>query len=204
MEFPLPTMPYEPAVWSPELRVGNDYLVSDGVNRYSVPFDLIGEKVVLRLTRNAVEVFFKGTRVAMHLRNGTPQREPVVKEEHMPPEHRKYLSYNTNDFTQWGESIGGSAASVVRYFLTSEKEPEQGFKACASMTRLAERYGNKRLENACKRLLAFTQTPSIRTLNTILKNGQDKAEAPVEETKSDTQHGITRGAAYFRKGGASK
>ena len=53
-------------------------------------------------------------------------------------------------------------------------------------------------------LLAFTQTPSIRTLNTILKNGQDKAEAPVEETKSDTQHGITRGAAYFRKGGASK
>ena len=34
---PLPTMPYEPAVWSPELRVGHDYLVSDGMNRYSVP-----------------------------------------------------------------------------------------------------------------------------------------------------------------------
>ena len=201
---PLPTMPYEPAVWSTELRVGNDYLVSDGTNRYSVPFDLIGEKVVLRLTRNAVEVFFKGTRVAMHLRNGTPQREPVVKEEHMPPEHRKYLSYNTNDFTQWAESVGESAASVVRYFLTSGREPEQGFKACASMTRLAERYGNKRLENACKRLLAFTQTPSIRTLSTILNNGQDKAEAPKEENKPDTQHGITRGAAYFRKGGASK
>ena len=160
--------------------------------------------MVLRLTRNAVEVFFKGTRVAMHLRNGTPQREPVVKEEHMPPEHRKYLAYNTNDFTQWGESVGESAASVIRCFLTSGREPEQGFKACASMTRLAERYGNKRLENACKRLLAFTQTPSIRTLNTILKNGQDKAEAPMEETTPDTQHGITRGAAYFRKGGASK
>ena len=201
---PLPTMPYEPAVWSTELRVGNDYLVSDGTNRYSVPFDLIGEKVVLRLTRNAVEVFFKGTRVAMHLRNGTPQREPVVKEEHMPPEHRKYLSYNTNDFTQWTESVGESAASVVRCFLTSGREPEQGFKACASMTRLAERYGNKRLENACKRLLAFTQTPSIRTLSTILNNGQDKAEAPKEENKPDTQHGITRGAVYFRKGGASK
>jgi len=201
---PLPTTPYEPAVWSPELRIGHDYLVSDGMNRYSVPFDLIGEKVVLRLTRNAVEVFFKGTRVAMHLRNGTPQREPVVKEEHMPPEHRKYLAYNTNDFTQWGESVGESAASVVRCFLTSGREPEQGFKACASMTRLAERYGNKRLENACKRLLAFAQTPSIRTLNAILKNGQDRAETPMEETKSDTQHGITRGAAYFRKGGASK
>ena len=63
---PLPSTPYEPAVWSPELRVGQDYLVSDGQNKYSVPFDLIGEKVVLRLTRQTVEVFYRGTRIAMH------------------------------------------------------------------------------------------------------------------------------------------
>ena len=161
---PLPTTPYEPAVWSPELKVGNDYLISDGMNKYSVPFDLIGEKVVLRLTQNAVEVFYKGTRVAMHLRCRTVQRDPIVKEEHMPPEHRKYLAYNTNDFTEWASSIGTSTSAVVRYFLTSGKEPEQGFKACASMTRLADRYGAGRLDNACERLLAFTATPSIRTL----------------------------------------
>lgn len=201
---PLPTTPYEPAVWSSELRVGNDYLVSDGLNKYSVPFDLIGEKVVLRLTRNAVEVFYKGTRVAMHMRCRTAQRDPIVKEEHMPPEHRKYLAYNTNDFTEWASSIGTNTSAVVRYFLTSGKEPEQGFKACASMTRLAERHGMNRLENACERLLAFTATPSIRTLTTILKNGQDKASKPAEAEPVKSQHGITRGAAYFRKGGASK
>ena len=201
---PLPTAPYEPAVWSPELRVGNDYLVSDGLNKYSVPFDLIGEKVILRLTRNAVEVFYKGTRVAMHVRCRNTQRDPIVKEEHMPPEHRKYLAYNTNDFTKWASSIGMNASTVVRYFLTSGKEPEQGFKACASMTRLAERYGAKRLENACERLLAFTATPSIRTLTTILKNRQDNVSKPAEPELVKAQHGITRGAAYFRKGGTSK
>ena len=201
---PLPTTPYEPAVWSPELRVGNDYLVSDGLNKYSVPFDLIGEKVVLRLTRNAVEVFFKGTRVAIHLRCLTAQRDPIVREEHMPPEHRKYLAYNENDFTEWASSIGTSASAVIRHFLTSGKEPEQGFKACASMTRLADRYGTGRLEKACERLLAFTTTPSIRTLTTILKNGQEKAAKPTEAESVKSQHGITRGAAYFRKGGASK
>ena len=201
---PLPTAPYEPAVWSPELRVGNDYLVSDGLNKYSVPFDLIGEKVILRLTRNAVEVFYKGTRVAMHVRCRNTQRDPIVKEEHMPPEHRKYLAYNTNDFTKWASSIGMNTSTVVRYFLTSGKEPEQGFKACASMTRLAERYGAKRLENACERLLAFTATPSIRTLTTILKNRQDNVSKPAEPELVKAQHGITRGAAYFRKGGTSK
>ncbi|MDY5509310.1 DUF308 domain-containing protein, partial [Dysosmobacter sp.] len=39
-------------------------------------------------------------------------------------------------------------------------------------------YGAARLENACERLLAFTSTPSIRTLSTILKNGQDKVATP--------------------------
>ena len=46
---PLPSEPYESAIWSPDLKVGNDYLVSDGMNKYSVPYDLIGEKVNLRL-----------------------------------------------------------------------------------------------------------------------------------------------------------
>lgn len=57
---PLPSEPYESAIWSPDLKVGNDYLVSDGMNKYSVPYDLIGEKVNLRLTPNTVEVFFRG------------------------------------------------------------------------------------------------------------------------------------------------
>ena len=203
---PLPTVPYEPAVWSPELRIGRDYLVSDGLNRYSVPFDLIGEKVTLRLTPQTVEVFYRGTRVAMHRRLYTAKRDPIVKPEHMPPEHRKYLNYNTDDFSAWGKSVGEKTAAVVQHFLTVGKEPEQGYKACASMTRLADRYGAKRLEDACERLLSFTSVPTIRTLSTILKNGQDRLAAP-ETTRSDSkpvQHGITRGAAYFRKGGATE
>ena len=150
---PLPSTPYEPAVWTPGLRAGQDYLVSDGVNKYPVPFDLIGEKVVLRLTGQAVEVFYRGIRVAMHRRASVARREPIVKPEHMPPEHRKYLNYNTEDFTQWGESIGKHTAAVVKYFLSNGKAPEQGYKACAGMTKLAERYGEKRLERACERLL---------------------------------------------------
>lgn len=57
---PLPGELYEPAIWSPDLKVGNDYLVSNGLNKYSDPYDpidLIGEKVNLRLTPTPVEVF---------------------------------------------------------------------------------------------------------------------------------------------------
>ena len=63
----LPAHPYEPAIWT-QATVGNDYLISDGRNKYSVPFDLIGEKVQIRLTENTVEVYFNGSRVASHKR----------------------------------------------------------------------------------------------------------------------------------------
>ena len=42
--LPLPKKHYEPSVWKQQ-TVGNDYLISDGLNKYSVPFDLIGEQV---------------------------------------------------------------------------------------------------------------------------------------------------------------
>ena len=54
---PLPASPYELAVWSTAI-VQSDYLISDGKNKYSVPFDLIGEEVNIRLTSRTVEVFF--------------------------------------------------------------------------------------------------------------------------------------------------
>ena len=81
---PLPAMPYEPAVWLQQ-TVGNDYLVSDSQNKYSVPFDVIGKEVNIRLTRNMVEVFFNGSRIASHLRQNRVLRDPVVNPEHMTP-----------------------------------------------------------------------------------------------------------------------
>jgi len=123
---PLPAKPYELALWSPDLLVGCDYLVSDGMNKYSVPFDLIGHKVNLRITRDTLQVFYKGALTAIHQRLLAPQHDPIVKPEHMPPEHRQYLHYNTEDFSRWADSVGRSTAKVVHLFLTSGKEPEQG------------------------------------------------------------------------------
>lgn len=198
---PLPLTPFEPAVWS-TAKVPLDYLITDGKNKYSVPFDLIGEQVDIRLTKDTVEVFFHGSRVASHPRSATNRHDPVIQPEHMPTEHRKYLSYNADDFTVWAMSIGDSTAKVVEAFLSSGSEPEQGYKACASLTKLGDRYGHNRLENACSKVWELTGTPSIRIISSMLKNGQDKVRASSpDDTAVPNGHGITRGAAYFAKGG---
>lgn len=195
----LPTTDFEPAVWS-SAKVPIDYLVTDGLNRYSVPANLIGERVDIRTTRNLVEVFFRSAQVALHRRIQTKQREPLVKPEHMTPEHRSYLRYNKDDFTQWAESVGPETSLVVRHYLTSGAAPEQGFKSCASLMKLSEKYGSKRLERACERVLAYNFTPSIRNLSSMLKNGQDKDAEREQLSDDNSSRGFTRGAAYFQKG----
>lgn len=198
---PLPLTPFEPAVWS-TAKVPLDYLITDGKNKYSVPFDLIGEQVNIRLTKATVEVFFHGSRVASHPRMATMRRDPVVQPEHMPQEHRKYLLYNADDFTLWANTIGTYTAKVVAAFINTGSEPEQGFKSCASLTKLGDRYGHERLENACTKIWELTATPSIRILSSMLKNGQDKIPAnQTHHATTSTAHDITRGASYFRKGG---
>lgn len=200
--LPLPVTPFEAAVWN-VAKISNDYLISDGRNKYSVPYNLIGEKVDIRVTKTTVEAYYRGSRVACHRRLQTLQRDPLVKLEHMPEAHQKYLTYNADDFKIWAMSIGSMTQKIVDYLLESGKTTEQGYKACASLTKLGERYGKERLENACARVLAFGTTPSIRNISSILKNGQDKkAETPMQtQNSSSNQYGITRGAAYFQKGG---
>lgn len=199
---PLPLTPYEPAVWS-TAKVPFDYLISDGKNKYSVPFDLIGEDVDIRLTKEMVEVFFHSSRVASHKRVSKQLRDPIIQPEHMPMEHRKYLSYNADEFISWAQMVGSCTSSVVDKFLTSGREPEQGYKSCASLTKLGDKYGIMRLEKACERVLNYSSQPSIRNISTILKNGQDKVSSTKQSSDpaKPKSHGITRGAAYFQRGG---
>lgn len=217
---PLPSHDYEPAVWiSP--KVGYDYLVSDGVNKYSVPYDLIGEKVDVRLTKCVVEVFYRQTRVAAHVRAEKEQRDPIVKPEHMPEAHRKYLSYNAEEFTAWAQKIGSKTAQVAAYFLHSGKECEQGYKFCASLTKMEKQYGAECLEDACERVLRLSTVPTIRNISALCKSSSTlckpsniqsrSSDKSVMKSSADNnacgknaeiseRNGITRGAAYYSKG----
>ena len=76
------------------------------------------------------------------------------------------------------------------------KVEQQGYKSCASLMKLADRYGTDRLENACAKALSYTPNPSLKNISTILKNGQDKLVLSLK-------YGITRGASYYKGGDRS-
>ena len=87
----LPAHPYQFARWK-QARVNIDYHVEVERSFYSVPYQLCKEAVEVRLNAHIVEIFFKGRRVASHLRIHEAGKH-VTKPEHMPAAHRKYLEW---------------------------------------------------------------------------------------------------------------
>ena len=71
-----------------------------------------------------------------------------------------------------------------------------------TLLKLAECYSPQRLESACRKALSYTTSPSPKSVQSILKSGQDKpftedAPAKPEEPKA---HKFTRGAGYYKRG----
>ncbi len=203
---PLPANPYEPSHWS-EQTVSRDYTVTDGLNKYSVPYDMICESVSVRVARDTVEVFFRGNRVAVHPRETSRKKDPITVTSHMPENHRQYLAYTKDDFQSWASTIGPNTEKVVRFFLESGKAPEQGFKSCVSLKKYADRYKTERIEEACRQILLFSGDPSIRGIYALLKSParkDAKTDATAPRAGSRRSRGITRGVEQFREGGGTE
>lgn len=198
---PLPASPYEMAVWS-TATIQPDYLITVEKSKYSVPYEFIGHTVDIRYTSKTIEVFFQNNRIASHVRRYDAV-DPQVLVEHMPDNHQRYLAWNKEAFLEWAQGIGKSTVLIMKSFLTSVKVEQQSYKTCGSLMKLADRYSVNRIEDACRRALSYTPSPSLKSIQTILKTGQDKVKPKTEsdKPKSSGKYGFTRGANYF--GGSS-
>jgi transposase len=191
----LPAHPYELATWK-VASVGPNYHVSVERMNYSVPFEYIKQKVDVRITRSTIEVFFGGNRICSHCRLYGRFNQYSTVQEHMPPEHQKYIEWNGERFVHWAEKIGDRTETAVKAILSSYKVEQQGYKACMGLLKLADKYTPERLENACRRAFEYTPQPSFKNIQTILATGQDRL--PDEpEPRSSSQYGFTRGAEYY-------
>ena len=116
----------------------------------------------------------------------------------MPPKHQQYIQWTGERFRSWAANIGANAAAVVESILTGYKVEQQGYRACMALLKLSEQYTPERLEAACARALFYTPRPSYKSIQTILKSGQDRK--PDETSSSSSKYGFTRGAEYYKGG----
>ncbi len=195
---PLPQERYELSTWK-RCRVNIDYHVDVDDNLYSVPYQLIHEKVELRLTPLVVEVLFKGERVASHHRK-KGKGQFATNPEHMPRSHREHLEWTPSRLIHWAERTGPATGRLVSEILRRRPHPEQGFRSCLGVMRLGRRWGNERLEAACVRAEALSSY-TYRTVKNILSAGLDRVVLEADgEAKPREEHENIRGADYYEGG----
>ena len=197
--MPLPASPYEIATWM-KATVQYDYHITADRMHYSVPHEYIKCEVHIRLSKEAIEVFYEDHRIASHKRlHGLPGQR-ITLPDHMPDNHKKYLQWDSERFTEWAENIGPNALVTMHSILGAHKVKQQGYRAAMGIVKLADKYSINRLELACIRALTYTPSPSLKSIQTILKTGQDKLDGIneyVSEQPRSSEFSYTRGADYY-------
>ncbi len=178
-------------------RVNIDYHVELDGHYYSVPHALVGQAVELRITASTVEVLHASKRVAAHVLNARRGAHTTAP-EHMPASHRAHLEWTPAKLIAWGERMGAATAAVVRWQMEHRQHPEQGYRSCLGLMRLAREYGSERLEAACARAQAI-RSPSYKSIASILGCGLDQRplDAPIPTQASLPLHENLRGPGYY-------
>ena len=191
---PLPAERYVFAEWK-KARVNIDYHVEVERHYYSVPHALVGRQLDVRLTATTVECLYRGQRVASHVRSSLRGRHTTA-EEHMPEKHRKMGQWSPERFTRWATTIGPHTATLIETVLRSRRHPQQAFRSCLGILRLANSYGEDRLEAAAARAVALG-AHSYRSVESILKHRLDQRPSEQIERGPAIEHTNVRGASYY-------
>jgi len=197
---PLPSSPYEYAEWK-KARVNIDYHFEIDGHYYSVPYQLVKEQVDVRFTATMIEALFKNRRVATHPRS-YQRGAHTTRPEHMPKAHQKYLEWTPSRIMDWAGQNGLNTRSLTACIMENRRHPEQGFRSCLGVIRLAKRYSPERLEAACGRALLL-KAYSYKNVESILKNNLDKQDLPEPTTGKPIIHYNLRGKEYYQQKEAS-
>ena len=187
-----PIDPYVFAEWRVR-RVGIDYHVDVEGHFYSVPHRFARNEVEVRPTGRTVEIFAKGERIVVH-RQSSGNGKHTTAADHMPSSHRRYADWTIGRIRRDAALVGPSTAALCDLILEQRPHPEQGFRSCLGILRLARPFGVARLEAAATRAIEI----GALTFRSILDHKLDRhAGHPRAADGAPILHPNIRGSRYY-------
>src|SRR6476620_7594265 len=172
------------------------YHIEVAAHYYSVPHRFARAEVAARLTARTVEIFLKGVRIAAHMRMSGNHKHTTVA-EHMPSSHRRYAGWTIERIRADARLIGPATVALCELILEHRSHPEQGFRACLGIVRLARPYGTGRLEAAANRAIEIGAR-TYGSVKSMLDNHLDRPPAQKRATDgTPILHSNIRGPRYY-------
>ena len=196
---PLPDTPYQLSEWRTS-KVRKDYHISINSMFYSVPYELIGQSVDVRVSDSLIEVYYNHMRVASHITLYGKFGQFSTLKEHMPYNHQVYIEQTPEEAIKWATGVGEYTLQVIMSILDRYDKEKQAVDIIFNLKKLERKYSRYEIERACRIVCQSTNNPTVKSIYTLIQANrkEDEREATTLNTqKTDANHGFTRGAAYY-------
>jgi hypothetical protein len=185
-------MPFDCPVWQSG-KVHRDHHVVFNQSFYSVPTRYIGETVWLRGSLRLVQIYWKEQLIKTHLRAKQPGQW-ITDTGDYPNGARAFLEQDREACLIKAKNIGESTYQVIAHIFKVSSLTYQ--RKCQAILRLANIYGESRLEASCQRALLFNNM-SYRSIKRILELPLIESPLPVSSPPPLLPH-----TAYLREANA--
>ena len=198
--IPLPPEPYELCEWK-IAKVQKNSHISIKRNYYSVPHDLIGEEVQLKIYPQYFKVYYHQELVCTHtFFPSTFLGNYKTELAHMPEKSNVYQEWNKERYLNWAKTKGEFVFKIISQIFEKANIEQTCYQTIHSILKLADTYSNERLNSACKYALELNIRPIRKNIKYILNTNKDIIEK--KEEKKEFENIATtflRGGDYFGK-----
>jgi transposase len=172
---PAPTQRYDTPTWT-TAKVHRDHHIQVGKALYSVPGDLIGERVDVRADTKLVKIWHRGQVIKIHPR--LPAGGRATDEADLPSERTAYALRDIDKLkghaARHGTAIGTYAAALLDSPL-----PWTRMRQVYRLLGLVKKFGDERVEAACTRALEC-EAIDVGLISRIVERAAEN-DPPLEE-----------------------
>ena len=185
---PLAPEKFDTPQWG-DATVHRDHHIQFDCALYSVPYQhehvlTHGKKVTVRGDRRLVRIYLRGQLIKTHPRKAKGERSTDVND--YPPEKTPYAMRDANCVIGRASEHGASIGGLARVLLAGDF-PWANLRQAQRLVRLVDKYGAKRVNDACARALCFDLI-SVKRVERIITQALDtqrEASAPCSNPKND-------------------
>lgn len=149
----LPATPWQRTEWKRAKVAPNFHIRVHNVH-YSVPHQLVGRTVDVRITGDSLAVFDAGQRVATH-QLARARGVYVTDTDHIPANMGDTRGLWTSEyFLREAAKIGPATRQVIAELIEAKAIPAQAYQACRNVLNMGKHTNKPILEEACRRLVS--------------------------------------------------
>lgn len=188
----LPHHSPEFAVWE-KVKIHGDCHIQYQKCRYSAPYRLARQELWLRATDTTIRLYFNHQLVALHPRLEIAGTKHTLA-EHLPPNALAYSMHDAQWCLKQATEVGSQCLAAIQGLLNDSVVDY--LRAAQSILGLRKKYGDERLEAACRRALAY-QSVYYKTIKSMLDVGAEQQPLPQEKEIALTEP-YSRGGKFCR------